>query len=79
MDRFNLEETMSTMMQIDDDLDTMIYAIGDASRKYTEDQLLNMLIGMKQLHATRYDKMWEVFEYLVRNDIIKSPPLENIE
>lgn len=78
MNRFDLEEAMSTMMQIDDNLETMMYAIGDASRKYTEDELLNMLIGMKQLHATRYDKLWEVFEYLVKHDIIKSPPISDL-
>lgn len=80
MDRFDLEEAMSTMMQIDDSLDTIIYAIGDARPgKYTEDQLLNMLIGMKQLHATQYDRLWEVFEHLVRNDVIKSPPVESVK
>lgn len=74
MNRYDLELAMSNMMQIDDNLETMIYAIGDASRKYSEDDLLNMLIGMKQLHSTQNDKLWEAFEYLVRHDIIKSPP-----
>ena len=29
-----------------------------------------MLIGIKQLHDTRYQKMWNVFEQLIKNKII---------
>ena len=69
--RFDLEESISEMLQIGSDLDTLIYAIGDSPNKYTEDQLLNMLIGMKQMHETRYQKMWNIFESLIANKTIK--------
>jgi len=42
--------------------EAMVYAIGDSDRKYTEDELLNMLIGMNQLHKTRYNMMWQEYE-----------------
>ena len=57
-----LEQAMGMMSDIKSDIDTMIYAIGDAPRKYTEDELLNMLIGMSQLHQTRYDNLWVQYE-----------------
>ena len=57
-----LEKAMGMMSDIQSDIDTMIYAIGDAPRKYTEDELLNMLIGMSQLHQTRYDNLWVQYE-----------------
>jgi hypothetical protein len=57
-----LEQAMGMMSDIQSDIDTMIYAIGDAPRKYTEDELLNMLIGMSQLHQTRYDNLWVEYE-----------------
>ena len=57
-----LEQAMGMMSEIQSDIDTMIYAIGDSPRKYTEDELLNMLIGMSQLHQTRYDKLWVEYE-----------------
>jgi hypothetical protein len=57
-----LEQAMGMMSDIKSDIDTMIYAIGDAPRKYTEDELLNMLIGMSQLHQTRYDNLWVEYE-----------------
>jgi len=57
-----LEQAMSMMSEIKSDIDTMMYAIGDAPRQYTEDELLNMLIGMSQLHQTRYDNLWVEYE-----------------
>ena len=57
-----LEEAMGRMNHIEQDIDAMIFAIGDSARKYTEDELLNMLIGMNQLHKTRYEMMWQEYE-----------------
>jgi len=45
MNRFELEDSMSNLHQIGEDIETIIYAIGDSPIKHTEDQLLNMLIG----------------------------------
>jgi|TARA_B110000495_G_C23012697_1_gene599198 hypothetical protein len=67
MNRFDLEEAMGEMQATQNDMETMIYAIGDSPIKHTEDQLLNMLIGMKQLNETRYQKMWAIFEELIKN------------
>lgn len=69
-DRFDLEEAISEMAQLPNDIDTIIYAIGDAPEPATEDELLNMLIGVRQLHETRYRKMWQIFEELVKNTTI---------
>ena len=72
MNRFELEDAMSDLHQIGEDIETIIYAIGDCPIKHTEDQLLNMLIGIKQLHDTRYQKMWNVFEQLIKKGIISN-------
>jgi len=72
MNRFELEDAMSNLYQTGEDIDTIIYAIGDCPIKHTEDQILNMLIGIKQLHDTRYQKMWNVFEQLIKNGIISN-------
>ena len=57
-----LEESMGRMNHIEQDIEAMIYAIGDSTRRFTEDELLNMLIGMNQLHKTRYEMMWQEYE-----------------
>jgi hypothetical protein len=72
MNRFELEDAMSDVHQVGEDIETIIYAIGDSPIKHTEDQLLNMLIGIKQLHETRYQKMWNVFEQLIKKGIISN-------
>ena len=64
-----LEEAMGNMSQIQSDIDAMIYAIGDSPRNYTEDELLNMLIGMSQLHQTRYDAMWQEYEGFTKKSV----------
>jgi len=64
--RFDLEEAMGEMLSTQNDIETLIYAIGDSPIKHTEDELLNMLIGMKQLNQTRYQKMWNIFENLIK-------------
>ena len=61
-----LEQAMGMMSEIQSDIDTIMYAIGDSPRKHTEDELLNMLIGMSQLHQTRYDKLWVEYENFKR-------------
>ena len=67
MNRFELKDAMSNLHQIGEDIETIIYAIGDSPIKHTEDQLLNMLIGMKQLNEIRYQKMWGIFEQLIKD------------
>ena len=64
-----LEQAMGNMSNIKDDIDALIYAIGDSARKYTEDELLNMLIGMSQLHKTRYEMMWQEYENFTKNSV----------
>tara|TARA_B100000497_G_C7383682_1_gene245430 strand:+ start:27 stop:263 length:237 start_codon:yes stop_codon:yes gene_type:complete len=77
MNRFELEDAMSDLHQIGEDIETIIYAIGDSPIEHTEDQILNMLIGMKQLHDTRYQKMWGIFEQLIKNGTISNKGQQN--
>ena len=71
MNRYDLEEALGQMGQFTTDIDTIIYAVGDAPEPATEDELLNMLIGLKQLHEVRYQKMWDIFEELIKNKKIQ--------
>ena len=57
-----LEKAMGNMSNIQEDINALIYAIGDAPRKYTEDELLNMLMGMSQLHQVWCDNLWMEYE-----------------
>lgn len=70
MNRFDLEEAMGEIAQTPNDIETIMYAYADSPIKATEDDILNMLIGVKQLHETRYQKMWAIFEELIKNKVI---------
>ena len=61
-----LEEAIGNLNNIQDDIDAVIYAIGDSPKQYTDDELLNMLIGMSQLHQTWYDNLWMEYENFKR-------------
>ncbi len=71
--RLDLEEALINIDKIGEDIETIIYAIGDSPIKYTEDKLLNMLIGSKELHDARYEKLWSIFEALIKDGTILRP------
>ena len=70
MNRFDLEEAMSAMHSLGDDIDTILYSYMDSSVRPTEDDMANMLIGLKSLHNARYQRMWEIFETLIKEGTI---------
>ena len=58
----NLEEAIGNLNNIQENIDALIYAIGDSPQQYTDDELLSMLMGMSQLHQTWYDKLWVEYD-----------------
>lgn len=54
-----LESDMSDLYQLKDELETILYKVGDSPTEPTEDELMNMLIGVIELHKVRYEKMWK--------------------
>ena len=67
-DRFNLEEEIQNVWHTEEDLDTILYRIMDApDEPPTEDEITNMLIGLKEIHKSRCLKLMDVFESMVEN------------
>ena len=67
-DRFNLEEEIQNVWHTEEDLDTILYRIMDApDGPPSEDEVTNMLIGLKEIHKSRCLKLWDVFETMVEN------------
>ena len=52
------------MLNISDDMSTLFDAFD--REKLSEDQILNMLIGMKELHTQRHHKLWCTFEKVTK-------------
>lgn len=76
MNRFDLEEAMSQLHNVGDDIDIVLHSYLDSKIRPTEDQLANMLIGLKELHNARYQKMWQIFEHLISNKTITNKGCE---
>ena len=67
IDRFNLEEEIQNVWHTEEDLNTILYRIMDAPEAPSEDEITNMLIGLKEIHKSRCLKLWDVFESMVEN------------
>ena len=70
-DRFKLEELVTSVRQITDDLGVMMRAQMDTEKGLTEDQIMNMIIGIQQLHECRCDALWECMEKLIKQGNLK--------
>ena len=72
-DRFNLEEEIHKVWATEEDLETVLYRIMDAPEgPPSEDEITNMLIGLKEIHNSRCIKLWDVFETMVKDNCFKS-------
>ena len=78
MDRFDLEEAISEVFTTNEELETLIYRVGDSPVTPSEDEILNMLIGIKELNKVRYEKLWNTFEALVKDGTISNKNVDNV-
>lgn len=67
-DRFDLEQQILDCWRVVDDLKTL----GDVyDREHTEDQVLNILIGVTELYDLKFNKLFETFEACIKNGVFK--------
>ena len=76
--RFNLEEEIQNVWNTENDLDTILYRIMDApDGPPSEDEITNMLIGLKEIHKSRCIKLWDVFETMVKEKCFVESKVES--
>ena len=68
MNRFDLEENIQAMGRLKEDLETLLYKVGDCPAAPSEDELMNTIIGMIELHNIRYEKLWNCFEQTIKEN-----------
>lgn len=71
VDRFKLEELITSQYQIVEDIDTMMYKEFDTEEGLTEDEKQNILIGMKELHKIRCKETFDCMEKLIKQGDLK--------
>ena len=71
-----LEKCIISIGQTADDLEVFLHRQFDAKKGLTEDESMNIIIGIIQLHKSRYDNLWECFESVIKENRIKDEILE---
>ena len=78
-DRFNLEAEIMHVWQTKDDLDAIAERLIESPNgPMTEDEIGNLLVGLSELHNTRCMKLFQVFETMVKEEIIKFVQLSDL-
>lgn len=71
--RFDLEQDILTLTAITQDLDTLLWRIMDSpDGPLTEDDLANILIGLRYTLQLRGDKLWDTFTQVFELDQYRS-------
>ena len=71
MNRFDLEEKITSLYQINEDLQSIMHKEFDTKEGLTEDEKMNLLIGSIELHKVRCDATWECMEKLIKQGDLK--------
>jgi len=65
MDRLKLEEDLMSVGAIEDELETLLYKVGDSPVEPTLDDQMNVIIGIIYLHKVRYERLYNTFNEMV--------------
>jgi len=56
---FELEQAILNAWTGNDDLDLLLKAFDDGA---SEDEILNLIVGIKALQQKKFEKIWDLFE-----------------
>ena len=69
-DRFDLEQQIMKCWQVTEDIQSFEERLIDGVT-LTEDEQANILIGLRCLYNIKFEKLWEMFESMIRDGKIK--------
>jgi hypothetical protein len=71
--RFDLEQDILNITGMTEDLDTLLWRIMDSpDGPLTEDDLTNIVIGLRYILQLRGDKLWDTFSQVFELDQYRS-------
>ena len=76
--RFDLEEAITDVFTSNEELETLLYRVGDSPVTPSEDEVITILIGIITLNKVRYEKLWNTFEALLANGVISNKHTDEI-
>ena len=63
--RFDLEQEIMNCWNIVDDLERLLKVCENINDSKTEDQIYNVVSGLKSVYDMRFQEMWDTFEHLI--------------
>jgi len=64
-ERFELEQQIMNCWSVVDDLDTLFEEVCE-NDEFTQDQISNILLGLKELYQLKFEKLFRQFEQSIR-------------
>lgn len=75
-DRFDFEQQLIECWNITKDIKTLYEAVGDRDPAMSQDEIMNVLLGLESLYELKFDKLWHMFETGIREKAIVSKETE---
>ena len=66
MKLYDLESHIMDCWAVCDDIETVFKQIGDGEREPTPDELMNALLGIKQLYHWKFEQLFNVYEIILK-------------
>ena len=63
---YDLEEKIMDCWSVCNDLEVVFRQIGDGEREPTEDEMMNVLIGMQQLYQWKFEQLFNKYEDILK-------------
>ena len=64
---YDLEPMIMDCWHVCDDLQVVLRQIGDGEREPTEDEMMNILMGMQQLYQWKFEQLFNKYEDVLRD------------
>lgn len=63
---FDLEQSIMKCWNVVDDIDLIFKNVMEKEQPFTQDELANILLGMKQLYHLKFEECFEQFEMMCK-------------
>jgi hypothetical protein len=64
---YDLETMILDCWRVCNDLETVFRQVGDGESEPTQDELMNTLMGMKQLYEWKFEQLFNRYEEVLRD------------
>ncbi len=63
---YDLEQPIMDCWSVCNDLETIYRQIGDGEIDFTQDELMNALMGMQQLYQWKFEQLFDKYEQVIK-------------